>query len=69
MLIKVAKKNNIEDPYFIKVAGGAAALACYQKALIIANENLTNHIFNTKFKIYTSGHWPLTMLKNYFWVF
>ena len=69
MLIKVAKKNNIEDPYFVKVAGGAAALACYQKALIMANENLTNHIFNTKFKIYTSGHWPLTMLKNYFWVF
>ena len=51
------------------LTGGAAALACYQKALIMANENLTNHIFNTKFKIYTSGHWPLTMLKNYFWVF
>ena len=69
MLIKVAKKNNIEDPYFVKVAGGAAALACYQKALIVASENLTNHIFNTKFKIYTSGHWPLTMLKSFFWVF
>ena len=54
---------------FIAGAGGAAALACYQKALIVANENLTNHIFNTKFKIYTSGHWPLTMLKSFFWVF
>ena len=63
-LDNISKKNKINDQYFFKVAGGAVGLICHQKMLALFGEAEKNHMFNTKFKIFSIGNWPLTLHKN-----
>ena len=63
-LIEIAKKNKIRDQYFVKVAGGAAGLACHQKTLALISEAGKTHMFHTKFTLFTLGHWPLIISRD-----
>ena len=62
-LDNISKKNKINDQYFSKVAGGAVSLICHQKMLALFGKAEKNHMFNTKFKIFSIGNWPLTLHK------
>ncbi len=62
-------KNDVQFQYYSKVAAGSAAISCYQAALALATNQLSSHIFISKYEIFKSGHWPLVIKNNIFNIF
>jgi len=62
-------KNDVKFQYYSKVAAGSAAISCYQASLALATNQLSSHIFISKYEIFKSGHWPLVIKNNIFNIF
>ena len=54
-----AARSGIDDDELVLAATGAATQACYQAALVLANDAGADHPFALKYKLFEAGRWPL----------
>ncbi len=57
------------DTSLTKCAAGAASLSCYQAAIAIAAGCKSEHPFLAKYRLFSNGRWPLSIIKGYFYIF
>lgn len=59
----------LSDETLAKVAAGAAAQACHQRALALLSDGDAGRAFAAKFKLFAAGHWPLGIVGGTCFVF
>ena len=64
-----ATRAGIADPALSRVAAGSAAQACHQAALALSTGAGPDHLFAVKYRLFTSGRWPLGIVGDRFFVF
>ncbi len=69
MAALAATRAGAADPALTRVAAGAAAQACHQRALALATDAGPGHLFAIKFRLFASGRWPLGIVGDACFVF
>lgn len=59
----------LADETLAKVAAGAAAQACHQRALALLGDGDVGRAFAAKFELFAAGHWPLGIVGGTCFVF
>ncbi len=66
---KAAKKSEVEDKGLVRSAAGAAAQVCYCYGLELLTASKKRSVFASKIELFKSGHWPLCLIDEKFFVF
>jgi hypothetical protein len=62
-------RAGLADPALARVAAGAAAQACHQRALALAAGAGPEHLFAVKYRLFAAGRWPLGVVGDRCFVF
>lgn len=62
-------RAGLADPALARVASGAAAQACHQRALARAAGAGPEHLFAVKYRLFAAGRWPLGVVGDRCFVF
>ena len=64
-----ANSFKVFDIALARCAAGAASLSCYQAAIAIAAKCEPQHPFLAKYRLFSRGRWPLSIVKSHFYIF
>jgi len=64
-----AARMGCSEPGLIRAAAGAATEALYLSELARAADASAQHPFQCKIALFESGHWPLVLIENQYYIF